>query len=826
MVPGLKNAPDAPVIRLRNVRVNNLRGIDLDLPRGCLIAVTGPSGAGKSSLVRDTLAVEGRRRYIETLSASSRAFLEKLDRPAADRIEGLPPAVLLVRSGRDWPSWETVGGVAEVESALAVLFAREGTVVCRKCGQVVTPATPETIREDLESLPEGTKYQIAFPVDLRAETDRAALAESLRAEGFLRAQVGGEVILLEDGIPPAASHWEVVVDRQVRGRDDASRVRESIALALRKGLGRCAVLTDGETRRFAKGWTCSRCGTPHLPPEPALFRPHGSLGACPDCGGRGTDESGAACAGCHGLRLRPEALAVRIEGRSIADVLALGIAEARDWVLSRPEHDGLRDRAARRLSALIEFGLGGLPLDRHVRRVSRGEARRLGLAQVLGLDLVNLLITLDEVSEGLHPEDVGRLVPRLRDLTALGHTVICAGHDESLIAAADWVVKLGPGAGAEGGLVVAQGPLSASREEVGSDLPPAEARTGTKSPKSLQLKGAAGGNLRGVDLKLPLGCWTSVVGVSGSGKHLLVAKTLVPALHLRLEGANGDPPLPYQELVLPKSPVLSGVVWIDVTPRRQLRSIPATILRAFGEIRAAFAETAEAKARRYGRETFRLGGPGGRCEACKGEGTQEIDMVFLPDVRLVCPECGGARYRREVLDVKLRGKSIAEVLDLTAREAFGFFRARPKVQARLRPLLDVGLDYLRLGQPCSTLSAGESRRLGLASRLASTPAAVTKAASRATRFLYALDEPSAGLAPSESALVARAIRSLVDLGNTAIVITHDPQLMRASDHLIELGPGGGCEGGSIIAQGPPEQVAGLDTPTGRLLASHGPGRMA
>jgi excinuclease ABC subunit A len=819
-------AASSSAILLRNVRVNNLRGIDLDLPRGSLIVVTGPSGAGKSSLVRDTLAVEGRRRYIETLSVSSRVFLEKLDRPAADRIEGLPPAVLLVRSGRDWPSWETVGGVAEVESALAVLFAREGAVTCYNCGHAVAPATPESMLAELARLPEGAKYQVAFPVDLRPETDRSALAESLRAEGFLRVNAGGGILLLEDGPPPDAMRWEVIVDRQVRGRDDPSRVRESLALALRKGLGRALALTDGEPLRFAKGWSCSRCGTPHIAPEPALFRPRNSLGACPACAGRGADESGGPCLACGGRRLRPEALAVRVEGRSIADVLSEGVAAARDWIRSRPDGEGLRGRAERRLAALIEFGLGGLPLDRPVRQVSRGEARRLGLAQVLGLDLVNLLITLDEVAEGLHPEDVVRLIPRLRDLAAGGHTVVCAGHDELLIAAADWVVRLGPGAGADGGRVVAQGPPAEHRAEVVAEpeLPPD--RPAPKSPKFIHLKGASGGNLQGVDLKVPLGGWTSVAGVSGSGKHLLVAKTLVPALRAQLLEGNkpGEEPLPYGELSVPKAQAPAGVVWIDASPRRQRRSIPATVLHAFGEIRAAFAETAEAKGRRYGKETFRLGGPGGRCEACKGEGAQEIDMVFLPDVRLACPECGGTRYRREVLDVKLRGKSIAEVLDLTAREAFGFFRARPKVQARLRPLLDVGLDYLRLGQPCGTLSSGESRRLGLASHLASTPAAVTKAAARASRFLYAMDEPSAGLAPEESALVARAIRSLVDLGNTVVVITHDPHLMRASDHLVELGPGGGREGGRILAQGPPESVKGLETPTGRLLA--GAGRMA
>jgi excinuclease ABC subunit A len=916
------------MIRLRGLRTHNLRGIDLDLPLNRLVAVTGVSGAGKSSLAFDTLYAEGQRRYVETFSAYTRQFLEKLDKPDADRIEGLPPAIA-VRQTRGWHSLRsTVGTITEIHDALGLLYARVGEVVCRTCGQVVVPATPSTVARAIDTLPVGTRYEIAFPIDVRPETDRAALVRSLRAEGFGRIGISGRDLRLDEpGVElPEAGSVDVIVDRLVRGRDAPARRSDSIEAAFARGLGRCRILAGEGSWTFVRGWRCSRCGTDHLAPEPRLFRFNGAFGACPLCEGFGRTaeldlaqivpdpsrtiragaiapwatpahrgplealiEAGPAtgipvdvpfrdlsseqvrrlldgvpgtgfgglegffralerrsykvhvrvflsrwrryqeCPACHGARLRPEALAVRVGGLEIAALSAMTIRDARSFLAGlgdlrvRPAAAALLARVETRLAYLAEIGLDYLTLDRPARSLSGGELQRVVLTKALGSGLVNTLYVLDEPAVGLHPHEVGRLTAVLHRLRDRGNTLVVVEHAGELIRQADHVVDLGPGAGEAGGRLLYSGPPASFPTEgsaTGDYLSgrkrvpvPTSRRTARDGP--LVLTGARGNNLRTIDVAFPLGVVCAVTGVSGAGKSTLIEETLYPALRQRLkqEAAGAAP---YTDLLGIES--LADVVFVDQSPLgRSARSNPVTYLKVFDEIRKTFAATHDAKLRNYDAGRFSFNVEGGRCNVCQGEGFLTIDMQFLPDVMVRCPECRGARYRPEVLEITYRGRNIAEVLDLTAREAFGFFRHRPRIQAGLRPLLDIGLDYLKLGQPAATLSGGEAQRLKLASFLGRSLAALRRA-SQTPHTLFLLDEPTAGLHPLDTLKLIEAMGALVDRGHSLIAITHSPAVMLSADWIIDLGPGAGDEGGRVVAEGTPEALAGSATPTGQVLA--------
>jgi excinuclease ABC subunit A len=921
---------DARSIRLRGVRVHNLKGIDLDLPLDRLVVLTGVSGSGKSSLAFDTLFVEGQRRYIETFSAYTRQFLEKLDKPDADRIDGIPPAIAVAQHSGRRSSRSTVGTVTEVHDYLGLLFARVGTVVCRNCGQVVEPAHPATVARAIDALPDRTRYQIAFPLEVRPESDRVALAEALREDGFVRVHVRGQTIALESGELPAPDDGtlDVVVDRLVRGSDPPERRLDSIETVFSKGLGRCRVLTDAESLTFYQGWRCGRCGIDYIEPDPRLFRYNSPMGACPTCEGFGrvidldldrivpdpskTLRDGAivpwttpayrgmlqdlldvapalgiptdvpfkrltaeqrrlvvegaprhafpglrgfvrwlerksykihvrvflsrwrsykTCPDCQGTRLRPEALAVQVGGLDIAAVSALKIREARAFLAAlgpvaerSPVARRILEQARSRLDYLDRIGLDYLTLDRPARTLSGGEARRVALTTALGSGLVNTLYVLDEPSIGLHPHDVGRLIAILKELRDAGNSVVVVEHDQAVVRSADLVVDIGPGAGEAGGHLLYVGPpgaIAATGSATADFLigrrqmvVPERRRQGNQG--QLRLTGARGHNLKDLDVTFPLGVLCVVTGVSGSGKSTLVEETLYPALRRRL-GRESLPAAPYAELT--GTGDLDEVVLVDQAPiGRSGRSNPVTYLKAFDEIRKTFAATHEAKLRNYGPSQFSFNVEGGRCNACEGNGFLTIDMQFLADVMMRCPECRGTRYRPETLEITYRGRNIAEVLDLTAREAFVFFRHRPKVQARLRPLLDVGLDYLRLGQPASTLSGGEAQRLKLASFLATSPTAMTRSAIK-SKTLFVLDEPTTGLHPADTLKLLDALNSLLDLGHSLIVIEHSPEIMVCADWIIDLGPGAGDDGGQVVAQGTPEDVARSETFTGRVLAT-------
>ena len=922
-------------IRLRGVRVHNLKGIDLDLPLDRLVVLTGVSGSGKSSLAFDTLYAEGQRRYIETFSAYTRQFLEKLDKPDADRIDGIPPAIAVGQRVARRSSRSTVGTLTEIHDYLGLLYAKLGQVICLDCGAVVEPASPATVARAIDELPERTRYQIAFPLDVRPESDRAALAAGLREDGFLRVKIGAETLSLEAEDAALALPWpesgavDVVVDRLVRGTESPERRLDSIETAFAKGLSRCRVLTDAGDWTFYDGWRCARCGRDHAAPDPRLFRYNNPLGACPTCEGFGrvidldlerivpvpskTLREGAIapwttpayqgqqhelleraealgiptdvpfrrltakqvativegapghgfaglrgffrwlekksykmhirvflsrwrsykpCPDCQGARLRPEALAVKVGGLDIAALSALKIGAARVFlkdlggtVVASPVARRILEQVLGRLDYLARIGLDYLTLDRQARTLSGGEARRVALTTALGSGLVNTLYVLDEPSVGLHPRDVDRLIAIVRDLRDAGNTVVVVEHDLAMMRAADQLVDIGPAAGEGGGHLLYAGPPEGvalvSGSVTGEFLSgrrkvavPEPERRRSAHVSQLKLTGARGHNLKNLDVAFPLGVLCVVTGVSGSGKSTLVEETLHPALQRRL-GNPALPAAPYTELV--GTGEIDEVVLVDQTPiGRSARSNPVTYLKAFDEIRKTFAATHEARLRNYGAGQFSFNVEGGRCNACEGNGFLTIDMQFLADVMMRCPECRGTRYRPETLEITYRGRNIAEVLDLTARQAFVFFRHRPKVQARLRPLLDVGLDYLRLGQPASTLSGGEAQRLKLASYLATSPTAMTRSAGR-SRTLFLLDEPTTGLHPADTLKLLDALTSLLVQGHSLIVVEHSPEIMACADWIIDLGPGAGDEGGQIVGQGTPEEIARLDTPTGRVL---------
>jgi excinuclease ABC subunit A len=848
-----------PQIQLRGVRTHNLKAIDLDLPLNRLVAITGISGSGKSSLAIDTLYAEGQRRYVETFSPYLRQFLERLEKPPADAIEGLPPAVAIASQAPPRPGRSTLATLTEIHNDLAIVFTKLGRVLCRVCRHEVKPATPERVAQAIDALPEGSRYLIAAPVDVSPRTDLDALARLLREDGLSRLMVAGRTIDLgSEPIPPLflkadtgteRAEIDVIIDRLIRGREAPGRRIDSIEIAFRKGFGRCRMIPvdAAEPKTFVQGWQCGHCGTFTIEPQPELFQDNQPLGACPECEGLGivVDANGQVrpCPACGGMRLRPEALAVELGGRNIADLLRLTPAEAAAFLTverlglrseaSSPSSDGspseLSDEAMlatlrSRLSHIVDVGLGYLSLDRPAHTLSKGEHRRATLARVIGAGLVNTLFVLDEPTSGLHPGEVESTVLLLKRLRDGGNTVLVVEHDPAVIRNADRVIDLGPGAGHAGGEIVFTGDLETFLQSQGSPTadfvsgrsrvwPPRTRRSTDKG--RIRLIGASRHNLQSIDVEIPLGVLCVVTGVSGSGKSTLVEETLYPALRHRFDPAA--PRVSDLSKLLLDGP-LTHVVLVDPAPiGRSGRSNPVTYVKAFDEIRKTFAATHDAKLRNYRPSHFSFNVDGGRCNACRGEGYRTIDMQFLPDVVVRCPECGGSRYRSEILEVSYRGRNIAEVLAMTAREALAFFRHRPKVQARLRPLLEIGLDYLTLGQPASTLSSGEAQRLKLAGVLAATASAANRA-DESSRTLFILDEPTDGLHPLDVLKLLDVLNALVDRGHSVLVVEHSPDIMIHADWILDLGPGAGPAGGRVVAQGTPETVARSATATGTILA--------
>ena len=920
-------------IELRGVAVHNLKEVDLDIPLGRLVAICGLSGSGKTSLALDTLYAEGQRRYIESFSLYTRQFLERLDKPAAERIDGIPASIAVTRDDVSRSNRATVGTATETIDYLRLVFAKIGRLVCPACDRPVVRSTPESAAEQLATLPEGARLMVAFAANPADGESIEQLIARLQSQGFVR-------------IVPADDAVLVIVDRLTAGSQSESRLRESLETAFNHGEGRALALAEcaagsalcgvpsaaaevsiidnrpWQRLNFSRRLECTSCGRVFADPEPRHFSFNSPLGACPTCEGFGqiidldmqlivpdpgksiregaiapwntpayqheleellalapdyalpvdvpfrelTDDhlrliregvsersfgglagffawlekrkykmhlrvflnrwrSSSVCSTCHGTRLNEQALAWQVGGRNIAQLAGLRIDQAirffADLPLAEPERQACRQllhQVRSRLGFLELVGLGYLSLDRTLRTLSGGEAQRVALTSALGSSLVNMLYVLDEPSVGLHPRDVERLIGAIRGLVNRGNSVVMVEHEEALLRSADELIEIGPGAGDRGGQVVYQGPL-AGLLQPGASLTGEylASRRGVSIPErrrpanrgSIRLHGARGNNLKNLTVEFPLGVLCVVTGVSGSGKSTLVQETLYGAL-CRRKRKDCDPPLPFDDTV--GCGQIDDVVLVDQSPiGRSPRSNPVTYIKAFDPIRAVFAETIDARTHNYTAGHFSFNVEGGRCSTCQGEGYTQVDMQFMADVLMKCSQCGGQRYRTEILAVKYRGQSIADVLAMTVREAFGFFRGQPKVQARLKQLIDVGLDYLQLGQPANTLSAGEAQRLKLAAHLSE--------ASR-SRTLFLLDEPTTGLHFADVVTLLDCFEALLSVGHSLIVVEHNLQLMRAADYLIDLGPGAGEEGGQIVAQGTPEEVAGCpDSHTGRFLAA-------
>jgi excinuclease ABC subunit A len=933
-------------IRIRGARSHNLKNVSLDLPRDRLIVITGLSGSGKSSLAFDTLYAEGQRRYVESLSAYARQFLEQMEKPDVDSIEGLSPAIAIEQKGLGRNPRSTVGTVTEIYDFLRLLFARVGDPHCFRCGRPIGAQTIAETVDRLLALPEGTRLQVLAPIARGRKGEFRRELQELRRAGFVRVRVDGQTYDLEEDLTLAKhqSHTiDVVVDRVVVKTGVERRLADSLEVAFRYGdeVARVAVgePDDGASEMiFSQRFACPVCGVSYPELSPRLFSFNSPYGACPQCGGLGAhthfdedlvvpDErlslrlgaiapwgrkpspyhlsllaslgralgfdldtafaeipaasrrailhgtgtqsiefvheregrsitfdrpfegvlellekrrretrddfseedlapflASRPCPSCKGARLRPEAEHVRLAGRSIVEVTRLSVEEAVHFFGGFSLAGEKREIARRlleeitaRLGFLVEVGLGYLALDRAAATLSGGEGQRLRLATQIGSSLVGVLYILDEPSIGLHPRDNARLLRILGGLRDLGNTVIVVEHDRDTILAADHIVDMGPGAGERGGRVVAEGAphtvMASSPSLTGDYLAgrrsiavPAARRRG--NGWVLRLTGARANNLRGVDLEIPLGTLTCVTGVSGSGKSTLVVDTLYPAVARKLHQSKARAG---EHDALEGWQFLDKVVDVDQSPiGRTPRSNPATYTGLFTVVRELFAETPDARVRGYGPGRFSFNIKGGRCEACRGDGLLRIEMHFLPDVFVVCEQCGGKRYNREALEIRFKGRTIAEVLELTISEALELFAAIPAAASRLGVLQDVGLGYLRLGQPATTLSGGEAQRIKLARELAR----------RSTgRTLYILDEPTTGLHFADVECLLGVLSRLVEAGNTVLVIEHNLDVIMAADFVVDLGPEGGREGGRIIATGTPEEVSRLadQSHTGRFL---------
>jgi excinuclease ABC subunit A len=916
-------------LRVVSARQHNLKGITVDLPHRQLVVVTGPSGSGKSSLAFDTIYAEGQRRYIESLSTYAKQFLERMPKPAVDRIEGIAPAVAIEQRNPAVSSRSTVGTATEVYDYLRLLWARVGRPFCRACGAPVVRDTPATAAPQVAALGD-VPVRVAFPLPPSARTDHDTVVENLRALGFVRLEADGTPLHL-DGLPAgtdlrAPAEVLVLVDRLARAGAAGGRLPEALAQAMAEGEGVAVVLHETGRLRFTEHPACSACDTPAVAASPALFSFNNPRGACGGCNGFGAvleyDESlivpdpgrslleGAidpwtkpryegrrrllleaarrldidpatpwralraaarrellhgkagrftgvfpflraleakrykqyirvflrqyqlakTCPACGGTRLNEHALAVRVAGSTIAAVAERTLEDVRAWFgtlsLSPFEHEVARDvlaELAARLDFLTDVGLGYLTLDRQTRTLSGGEAQRIALANALGARLMDTLYVLDEPSIGLHPRDTDRLLDLLTRLRDAGNTVLVVEHDLAAIRRADFMLELGPGAGERGGSVVHAGPVDTARGTLTAQYLTGEKRIGVPSarrpagPRWLRVRGARLHNLDGVDADIPLGTLVAVTGVSGSGKSTFVHDVLYRQLEGRLRGAVRAK----QHLgeVVGAVDRLDGVEWledavlVDQSPiGRTPRSNPVTYVKAFDEVRELFADQPLARARGYTPATFSFNTGGGRCDQCEGAGQVQVEMVFLADVFVPCDACGGTRFRREVLDVRIQGHSVHDVLQWTVTEAMHRFHHQPRLGASLWQLQQVGLGYLRLGQPATTLSGGEAQRLKIAREL-------IQAGRRGGRKLYLLDEPTTGLHLDDVRVLIGVLDRLVDAGHTVLVIEHHMDLVKRADWVLDLGPEAGPAGGRLVAQGPPEVIAATPAShTGRFLA--------
>ena len=935
-------------IVIKGAKENNLKNVDLTIPRDKLVVFTGLSGSGKSSLAFDTIYAEGQRKYMESLSSYARQFLGQMEKPNVEYIEGLSPAISIDQKTTNKNPRSTVGTVTEIYDYLRLMYARIGIPHCPVCGREITSQSIDQIVELLMQEGEGTKLTVLAPVVRQRKGQHEKILERIRKEGFTRVRVDGEIRLLEEDeikLEKTFKHTiEIVVDR-IKVKDGAqSRLAEACELAIAHGEGLVQVIVDKdgkpEEKTFSTSLACPDHGVSIEELEPRMFSFNNPLGACPDCNGLGfiqridpdliipdqdksinekclsnvfatmeytsfywqviralaekygadmdtpykdlpkkfkevllygtgdeklsyvyTNRNGdtqnrnhtfegiinnlerryretqsewikekmekymriTACPTCKGNKLKPELLAVTVGGKNIMEFCDMSVSEAIEFVNGLELSETHQQIAAEiikeirgRLTFLANVGLDYLTLSRASATLSGGESQRIRLATQIGSGLVGVLYILDEPSIGLHQKDNEKLLEALRRLTDIGNTLIVVEHDEDTMYAADHIVDIGPEAGINGGELVAQGPvediMNCPRSITGQYLSgkkkievPAKRRKG--SGKKIEIVGAAENNLKGINVKIPLGEMVCVTGVSGSGKSSLINEILYKAVAAEMYGSK-EKPGKYKKIKGLEH--IDKIIDINQAPiGRTPRSNPATYTGVFTHIRDLFSQLPEAKLRGYGKGRFSFNVKGGRCEACNGDGIIKIEMHFLPDVYVPCEVCKGRRYNRETLEVKYKDKSIFDVLDMNVEEAATFFENIPSISRQLQTLLEVGLGYIKLGQPSTQLSGGEAQRIKLASELSKKSTGKT---------LYILDEPTTGLHFADVDKLISVLDQLVDAGNTVVVIEHNLDVIKRADHIIDLGPDGGFRGGTIVAEGTPEKVAECEESyTGQFL---------
>jgi excinuclease ABC subunit A len=838
-------------IIIKGARVHNLKNISVEIPRDKLTVITGPSGSGKSSLAFDTIYAEGQRRYVESLSAYARQFLEQLGKPEVESITGLSPTISIEQRTTSYNPRSTVGTVTEIYDYLRLLYSRLSKPYCWKCQKPIQSQTPQQIVDHILSSEDGSKLSILAPIVRSRKGEHQKELEQLRQKGFVRVRVDGEVYDLSQSLSLDKNKKhdiEVYIDRLVIRGDRktlATRVSESVELGLKLGDGLILLESTQENKRtdllMSEKFSCPDCKISYPEPEPRTFSFNSPMGACSTCDGLGVDPAvseehtettktgaqteeellkpetpspdSAPCPECEGARLRKESLHFKIVDQSIAQVCKLSISELVTFFKKLPlTHrekligDRIIKEIEERLGYLNQVGVGYLNLSRTAQSLSGGEAQRIRLATQIGSSLVGVIYVLDEPSIGLHQRDNEKLISTLTRLRDLGNTVLVVEHDQDTMEKADWILDFGPGAGSQGGEVVAAGTLREIKNSLDSltgqylsgikaiEVPPMRRKANPK--KGISIQGAHKNNLKNLDVTIPLGLFTCVTGVSGSGKSTLIIDTLYRAILQSLYKVKN------KDLCLKK---ISGldfidkIIDIDQSPiGKTPRSNPATYTGLFTLIRDLFSQLPESQMRGYtsGRYSFNV--KGGRCESCEGDGVTKIEMHFLPDVFVECEICKGKRYNRETLDIQYKGKNISDVLEMNAAEAYPFFEAIPSIKAKLKILNDVGLGYIKLGQSAVTLSGGEAQRIKLSKELSKRSTGKT---------IYILDEPSTGLHFDDINKLIKILNSLVEQGNTVIVIEHNLDIIKTADHIIDIGPEGGSAGGHIVVVGTPEEVS-------------------
>lgn len=854
-------------IKIRGAREHNLKNINLDIPKDQLVVITGLSGSGKSTLAFDTLYAEGQRRYVESLSAYARQFLNLMPKPDIDSIEGLSPAISIEQKTVSKNPRSTVGTITEIYDYLRLLYARIGIPYSPVTGLPIQAQTVSQIVDNILSYPDNKKLYIMAPIVRGRKGEYKNEVASIKKQGFSRVFIDGEIYNIEDvpALEKQVKHdISIVVDRISISKDDIDELRKRVANSVEIGLKQSdglIVVRDYETneeRIFSEKFACPVSGFCIEEIEPRLFSFNSPKGACKACGGLGfksgfsffnrfakptkssSDDDGnisdeefnildekEVCPVCHGTRLSKEALCVKIDGKNIAEISSMPIDEELEWFKNlwnklTPQQISISEKILKeiqdRLGFLINVGLEYLTLSRASETLSGGESQRIRLASQIGSGLTGVMYVLDEPSIGLHQRDNDKLIETLKKLRDYKNTVIVVEHDEDAMKAADWLIDIGPKAGIHGGEVIASGTIDQIKNNPNSltgqylsgtkSIPVPKMRRPANLYRCIELVGCSGNNLKNINVKIPLGAFTCVTGVSGSGKSTLVIDTLFKTVYNEVS-AN-------KKIEIKNIKQIKGLQYIDKVIDisqspigRTPRSNPATYVGCFTDIRNLFASLPESKARGYTSGRFSFNVKGGRCEACKGDGVLKIEMHFLPDVYVTCDQCHGLRYNRETLDIKFKGKSIADVLDMTIEEGAEFFHSQPTIYQKLHCLCRVGLGYLTIGHKATLLSGGEAQRVKLAKELSKKSTGNT---------LYILDEPTTGLHMEDVKKLIEILQILVDQGNTVVVIEHNMDVIKTADWIIDIGPEGGIKGGNIVGIGTPEEIANInESYTGKYL---------